>query len=333
MRPTSGHFYASDATAPSYFAGNVGIGSTSPGRLLDVNGPMRIEPAALPGTPAAGDLAIDSGSSNTLKYYNGSAWVSASGGGGSGTNTFNTGTAAAPPINFLGDTTTGFFDAGSHTIGVSANGSQAMTLSSTGIAGTGAMTVAAGGTAQSLSLNASTSGAVNLGNGDGTQVQIADGGASTVDYLTFKGAPTNGGTQANTSPVIGTAGTDTNINLTFTPKGAGNTIFSSGNVGIGTSSPSGTFDVEGGTAAAATNGANIALNAQNAGSGSQNGGNISLTAGSPTGAGGGGNVNITIDFGGGSAVTLAAGTTTALFTPSPGAYHRWISPLATIGDR
>jgi hypothetical protein len=80
-------------------------------------------------------------------------------------------------------------------------------------------------------------------------VQIIDGGASTVDYITLKGAPTNGGTQTNTSPVIATAGSDTNINLTFAPKGSGNTIFSSGNVGIGTTSPGTTLQVGGASAA------------------------------------------------------------------------------------
>jgi hypothetical protein len=63
-------------------AGNVGIGTTSPTRLLQVAGPIKLTPAAIPGTPTAGDIVIDSGASNALKYYNGSAWVSAAGGGG-----------------------------------------------------------------------------------------------------------------------------------------------------------------------------------------------------------------------------------------------------------
>jgi hypothetical protein len=63
-------------------SGQVGIGTNNPARLLEVAGPMRLAPAALPGTPAAGDLAVDSGASNALKYYNGTAWVSAGGGGG-----------------------------------------------------------------------------------------------------------------------------------------------------------------------------------------------------------------------------------------------------------
>ncbi len=58
--------------------GNVGIGTTSPARLLEVSGPMRIDPAALPSSPDAGDLAIDSGAANSLKYHNGTTWVTIS---------------------------------------------------------------------------------------------------------------------------------------------------------------------------------------------------------------------------------------------------------------
>lgn len=43
----------------------------------------QIAAAALPSTPATGDLAVDSAASNTLKWYDGSQWQSAGGGGGS----------------------------------------------------------------------------------------------------------------------------------------------------------------------------------------------------------------------------------------------------------
>lgn len=43
---------------------------------------VRIEAAVLPSTPGVGDLAIDSGASNALKWWDGSAWQTASGGGG-----------------------------------------------------------------------------------------------------------------------------------------------------------------------------------------------------------------------------------------------------------
>lgn len=44
----------------------------------------RVSAAALPATPATGDLAVDSGDSNKLKWYNGSGWQTAGAAGGSG---------------------------------------------------------------------------------------------------------------------------------------------------------------------------------------------------------------------------------------------------------
>jgi hypothetical protein len=55
-----------------------------------------------------------------------------------------------------------------------------------------------------------------------------------VNYVTVQGAA------AGSAPVIGTAGSDTNINLVLTPKGTGN-------VGIGTTSPFATLQVTGAT--------------------------------------------------------------------------------------
>ncbi|MCB9026870.1 MAG: hypothetical protein H6625_11165 [Bdellovibrionaceae bacterium] len=81
--------YSSDSNAPSFFAGNMGIGVSSPARLLNVAGPIRVNPAALPGTPGAGDIAIDSGASNALKYYNGSSWVTVGSGSGDLVSTNN----------------------------------------------------------------------------------------------------------------------------------------------------------------------------------------------------------------------------------------------------
>lgn len=56
--------------------GNVGIGTTAPVRGLEVkkNYGIRIQPSALPASPAAGDIAVDSNDNNTIKWYDGSAW-------------------------------------------------------------------------------------------------------------------------------------------------------------------------------------------------------------------------------------------------------------------
>ncbi|MBX3040643.1 MAG: hypothetical protein KF789_08055 [Bdellovibrionaceae bacterium] len=45
---------------------------------------MRVTASALPGTPATGDIAVDSGDANKLKWYNGSGWQEAGGGSGGG---------------------------------------------------------------------------------------------------------------------------------------------------------------------------------------------------------------------------------------------------------
>ncbi len=63
-------------------AGNVGIGTTAPIRLLDVAGSVRIAPTPLPTSPAAGDLAFDSTASNALKFYDGTIWKTVGTAGG-----------------------------------------------------------------------------------------------------------------------------------------------------------------------------------------------------------------------------------------------------------
>jgi hypothetical protein len=59
-------------------------------------------------------------------------------------------------------------------------------------------------------------------------------------------------------------------------------ITSSGNIGIGTTSPTGILDVQGGTAAASANGKGISLIAQNGGSGGTQGGGVTIRVGSGT---------------------------------------------------
>ena len=61
-------------------AGNLGLGSSSPQRVLHINDTLRLEPrSAAPGSAGAGDIYYDS-DSNELCFYNSSAWVGVTGG-------------------------------------------------------------------------------------------------------------------------------------------------------------------------------------------------------------------------------------------------------------
>ncbi|MBI5625191.1 MAG: hypothetical protein HY924_15545 [Elusimicrobia bacterium] len=71
---------------PAFFVnpsdGKVGLGTAVPARTLHISGSagMRIDASGLPGSPATGDIVIDSGDSNKLKWYDGSAWLTGGGG-------------------------------------------------------------------------------------------------------------------------------------------------------------------------------------------------------------------------------------------------------------
>jgi hypothetical protein len=108
---------------------------------------------------------------------------------------------------------------------------------------------------------------------------------------------TTGGT-ANSVPKF--SGSATIVNSAITD--------SSGNIGIGTTSPAGTLDVEGGTAASGNNGANITFTAQSGNGTNKNGGNITLNVGTNTGTGTAGVVTMNgIAGGNGPILVLSSG--------------------------
>lgn len=82
-----------------------------------------------------------------------------------------------------------------------------------------------------------------VSNGSDTSAKSAliltAGAASAVNYLQIANSATLAG------PTISAQGSDTNINLNFTPKGTGSSVFTAGNVGIGTTSPWAKLSVEG----------------------------------------------------------------------------------------
>ncbi|MBN8536444.1 MAG: tail fiber domain-containing protein, partial [Deltaproteobacteria bacterium] len=125
--------------------------------------------------------------------------------------------------------------------------------------------------------------------------------------------PLAGGTM--TGPLVNNSNSASTA-LAVTQAGAGYAAsFMGGNVGIGTSSPAGTLDVQGGTAAASTSGTSINIVAQNGGTGGNfNGGSVSITGGNSNLSGLSGDINITS---GGSAVQSKVGNIN-ITTPSQG---------------
>jgi len=207
-------------------AGNLGIGVSSPSRLLQVAGAMKITPTANPGTPTAGDVFVDSTASNVLKYHNGSAWVSltTSGGGLPAAD----GTVGTPSINFTNSASMGFYRIGADILGLSTAGVNRLTVDASGNVGIGT-------TSPSERLHVSSASGVGIrldnqssSNTATTQISITQSGIANVGTaLRVSAQPT--GDLFRTSIV-------NNGNEYLS-------VMSGGNVGIGTTAPSGRLHV------------------------------------------------------------------------------------------
>ncbi|HVK60600.1 MAG TPA: hypothetical protein VM432_03575 [Bdellovibrionales bacterium] len=77
-------------------SGKIGIGTTTPNRLLEVAGSIRVTASAVPTSPAAGDIYVDSTDGNKLKWHNGTAWQTVTSGGVGLTNFVDSVNASAP---------------------------------------------------------------------------------------------------------------------------------------------------------------------------------------------------------------------------------------------
>ncbi|MGE3759340.1 MAG: tail fiber domain-containing protein, partial [Pseudobdellovibrionaceae bacterium] len=232
----------------------IGIGTASPARLFHVNGPMRITPAALPSSPAAGELAFDSGASNALKYHNGSAWVSLTGGGGGDfmkdgsvamTGALNMGsqniTSIGSNMTSAGNITFSTPSGNSMTLGGSTgaastylqSGTGGTTVTSSGTSAT-SINITSSGVGGGITLSQNASGAINIGNASATgAVTIQGAGTNTLtSSKVAAGAVTvsaTGGTTATTlitsngtgSSAVNITSTGANSGIRLAPNGTG----------------------------------------------------------------------------------------------------------------
>jgi len=223
--------------------GNVGIGTTSPGYRLDVAGNAYFSTGISTNTSVPIRLIENGGASNDaaeirtgggeLKFYSGRS--------SSAHQSF----VFATGDNFTsGSTRLVINNSGNVGIGTT---SPSATLEVNGAAKATAFHTSTFGTATNPALRINTGSGLGL-YGSATNLNVAVNGIdsmrfntalSGVNYLAVSPAATA------SSPVISTVGADANIDLTISPKGAGNIVFSSGNVGIGTTSPGARLEVAG----------------------------------------------------------------------------------------
>lgn len=98
----------------AFTGGNVGLGTTSPSRLLDVNGVMRLRTSVEPTPALTGDIYSDGSS---VFFYDGTGWQDLLGGGGSdlftdnGPTTYLTSTTDAVALGGINSSSPFYFDA------------------------------------------------------------------------------------------------------------------------------------------------------------------------------------------------------------------------------
>jgi len=122
-----------------FSTGRVGIGTTSPNTILDINGAITQRGMAAPTVSPAGQgrIYFSTAEGKFKVSQNGGAFVDLVGGGGATELPAAGGSAGAPGYAFSGDTNTGLFSSGVGTLGLSTAGTERMQIDSTGRVGVG----------------------------------------------------------------------------------------------------------------------------------------------------------------------------------------------------
>jgi hypothetical protein len=259
-------FYANDATAPSYFAGNVGIGVTNPGYALQVSGDVSVSGNfKINGVDIGGGAATLDGLTDVVTDYATTYNMYLGSGVGatttSGTNNTALGAQALENVTTAGNTVAiGNQSLQNLTIGISnvAIGRESMNQTTTGAYNTAVgmyvMAQNVGGSGNTAVgdavLSSSISGDENTAIGRGALGSVASGsynaslghgagrnatGTSTGNlFLGFESGPAAGTALNNTLWINNNSGT---------PLIYGD--FSAGNVGIGTITPGAALEVVG----------------------------------------------------------------------------------------
>jgi hypothetical protein len=273
--------------AATFNGGNVGIGNTNPGTILDMTGVLTVRGTSPPAVSLSGQgrIYFDSGTgsfqvsqsggnytalltSAAASNFSSDITMSGPGSGLSVTNNASVnGTLTAATLNAGITNFTGNVALGTNYNLAMASGTGQFSQVYTGTSKAASISATSPASGDLLDLTSTTTQAVN--NDKGLNVQIS--GTNALSPVTRNGVY---------SSVTSTGTSSTNVAGYFSATGATNNyglLVPNGSVGIGTSLPLGILDVEGGTTASGS-GSNIRLVAQSAGS-SGTGGNILLVPG------------------------------------------------------
>ncbi len=216
-------FYTSSAERMRISAsGSVGIGRTAPVTKLDVNGGIRISmESATCAVSYAGTIRYNTGS---VQFCNGTTWTTLSA-ASSGALQMSAGTVSSPGLAITGDSDTGIYSSGANSISLVASGTEGITLSNNIVDLVGAVQV------DPYTMY--------------SQVPLQLNGAAQDPGYSFANGP------SVFSPSVNVLGFSTNGSERLR-------INSLGNVGIGTSSPTGRLNIV--KSSADTSQANAAVN-------------------------------------------------------------------------